>query len=782
MAKNKCKNCNNEIDEQDVYCDKCGQGILEEKEKKCPECGNKIGKKDAFCQNCGTKLTPEMTKEEINQKISNKRCPNCNDKIIPGEKYCQKCGTKLEIVEEIKIKEDKKLCPTCGNELNDKDAYCQKCGTRMDIVLPLNHISEKISNRKCPNCNDKIEEGEVFCQKCGTRLDNYEKIEDESKNKKAVIKQNNEGTISKGKTFIIIIIIILLIAIIVLSTIILTKNKEVKKEEQPEPVEKEPQYEVNIYLENGKFQTNKTAKSEFIGTIKTDAEKITIYDGIPLYFNNKWEYEGAILLYKDDNQIKLYNTKEQKYEILKLKSNYERYKLIYSNTYNPYGVEFLDGIERTIDYYGYETIESFTTSGYYNIETQKIMYQNEDYYDFEYVNPHKIKAKTGKDYNKKIYLLDNEKEVVYLSKYTTDEYGCGGITYEGIGNNYVIEGERDCLSGEIENGTIYTDSINLIERNIDITETEEYKNMLYIIKNNIIYKYNKNGKEVYKTQKYDEALDVILNYFIVIENNKIKIKNEDNLDIELMEWKDTYKYLETRSRYYDKNDIALENNKEAGIYILVQTNETGYGSGVEYYFNITTKEIKKYEINEMGSYAKPVLYLYPEEETKVTIKFKNEQSLTTTYPKYNNNWTVIANPNGDLYDDNGNYYYGLYWEENLNHEVNFETGFYVEKEDAIGFLEEKLSLIGLNDKERNEFIMYWLPILEKNEKSLVYFELTEERNKYSEITISPEPDSILRIAIHIKKVNEKQNIKEQKLESFERFGFTAVEWGGVVYK
>ena len=32
--------------------------------------------------------------------------------------------------------------------------------------------------------------------------------------------------------------------------------------------------------------------------------------------------------------------------------------------------------------------------------------------------------------------------------------------------------------------------------------------------------------------------------------------------------------------------------------------------------------------------------------------------------------------------------------------------------------------------------MYWLPILEKNKKSLVYFELTEERNSYSKINIT----------------------------------------------
>ena len=77
--------------------------------------------------------------------------------------------------------------------------------------------------------------------------------------------------------------------------------------------------------------------------------------------------------------------------------------------------------------------------------------------------------------------------------------------------------------------------------------------------------------------------------------------------------------------------------------------------------------------------------------------------------------------------------------------------------------------------------MYWLPILEKNEKSLVYFELTNERQKYNKIKITPKPDSLLRVAIHGKKVNKKTNIKEQKLSKFKRVGYTAVEWGGVIH-
>ena len=180
-----------------------------------------------------------------------------------------------------------------------------------------------------------------------------------------------------------------------------------------------------------------------------------------------------------------------------------------------------------------------------------------------------------------------------------------------------------------------------------------------------------------------------------------------------------------------------------------------------------------------GSIDKPVLYLYPENDIDVKVSFKRPELLTTTYPKYNNGWNVSVNSSGSIFDGKNNYY-ALYWEEQPTKKESFKEGFYVEKENAIEFLEEKLSIIGLNDRERNEFIMYWLPILEKNNKSLVYFELTDEKQKNNELIIEPKPDSLLRVTMHVKKVSKKTNIKEQKLTTFERVGFTAVEWGGIV--
>ena len=177
---------------------------------------------------------------------------------------------------------------------------------------------------------------------------------------------------------------------------------------------------------------------------------------------------------------------------------------------------------------------------------------------------------------------------------------------------------------------------------------------------------------------------------------------------------------------------------------------------------------------------KPVLYLYPEKETAVDVTFAHPELLTTTYPKYINGWHVTAKPNGDLFVDN-KYYYALYWEEETYNKVDFSEGFYVTKDNAIEFLEDKLTTLGLTPREQNEFIKYWLPILEKNDKSLVYFELTDSLQQANALNITPTPDSLLRIRIHIKKVDNEVKVKEQVLPTFTRTGFTAVEWGGVIY-
>ena len=55
-----------------------------------------------------------------------------------------------------------------------------------------------------------------------------------------------------------------------------------------------------------------------------------------------------------------------------------------------------------------------------------------------------------------------------------------------------------------------------------------------------------------------------------------------------------------------------------------------------------------------GADAKPVIYLYPEAETDVTVTLDYDGELTCTYPAYADGWTVSARPDGTLTDKDGN--------------------------------------------------------------------------------------------------------------------------------
>ena len=180
---------------------------------------------------------------------------------------------------------------------------------------------------------------------------------------------------------------------------------------------------------------------------------------------------------------------------------------------------------------------------------------------------------------------------------------------------------------------------------------------------------------------------------------------------------------------------------------------------------------------------KPIIYIYPKEKTKITVTLGKPGNLTASYPKYNNGWTVIANPNGTLIDVNtGRELYSLYWEGKHTESFNLAEGFVVKGEDTVKFLEEKLSILGLNDKESEEFIIYWLPILEKNEYNFIRFADIDEINKNMPLELSEKPDTFIRVLMQYKKLDNKINIKEQKLTTIERNGFTVVEWGGVEIK
>lgn len=197
-------------------------------------------------------------------------------------------------------------------------------------------------------------------------------------------------------------------------------------------------------------------------------------------------------------------------------------------------------------------------------------------------------------------------------------------------------------------------------------------------------------------------------------------------------------------------------------------------NNVQTYYRVVSRE----KCDPNISY-KPIIYIYPDKEMDLTIKLKNDKLLTHTYPKYSGSWNIHVDTDGNIYDYKTNKnYYALYWEAFDNSEINMNEGFVIEGKDTVNFLEEKLKYLGLNDREINEFIIYWIDKLENNKYNYIRFRCTEEVNNYMPLEFSEKPDTLIRIIMDYKPLNEKINVKEQELEKATRNGFTIVEWGG----
>ena len=183
------------------------------------------------------------------------------------------------------------------------------------------------------------------------------------------------------------------------------------------------------------------------------------------------------------------------------------------------------------------------------------------------------------------------------------------------------------------------------------------------------------------------------------------------------------------------------------------------------------------EPREVDANEKPVIYLYPETETRVTVKLDLSGELTCAYPAYDGGWTVTAAPDGTLTDEHGQTYNYLYWEGEVANGFDFSEGFCVAGSDTAAFLEDELDRLGLTRREANEFLIYWLPRMQDNPYNLIAFQ-QEAYTESAKLTVSPRPDSVLRVFMAWKPLARPVDVPAQTLPGFERRGFALVEWVG----
>lgn len=183
---------------------------------------------------------------------------------------------------------------------------------------------------------------------------------------------------------------------------------------------------------------------------------------------------------------------------------------------------------------------------------------------------------------------------------------------------------------------------------------------------------------------------------------------------------------------------------------------------------------------------KPVIYAYSDEKIKADMILSNAGDLTFTYPEYRDGWEIEIDPKNGILKDGVNYPY-LFWEgkkRNLsfNSTNGLVEGFFVNTDTIISFFESSLADLGLNSTESTDFITYWGPKLQQHEFATIQFLVDEAYvSQIGDLIVSPEPDAMRRVYLLYEGSNQPKpsiNMTHQDLITFDRKGFTIVEWGG----
>ncbi len=179
--------------------------------------------------------------------------------------------------------------------------------------------------------------------------------------------------------------------------------------------------------------------------------------------------------------------------------------------------------------------------------------------------------------------------------------------------------------------------------------------------------------------------------------------------------------------------------------------------------------------------GKPVIYLYPEKTTDVSVKLYPQGGFTVTEPAYDGGWNVRATPKGELTNlKDGKTYPYLFWEGRGGLYETPKQGFVVAQKDVYAFLVEKLSALGLNAQERADFIEFWEPRMTGSPWYFVTFMGNRTMDALAPLEISPKPDTVIRVLMDFLPLEKPIPVEGFRIQTPKRDGFTVVEWGGVI--
>jgi len=246
---------------------------------------------------------------------------------------------------------------------------------------------------------------------------------------------------------------------------------------------------------------------------------------------------------------------------------------------------------------------------------------------------------------------------------------------------------------------------------------------------------------------------------------------------------------------YLKNEVVTVTAAGGSFVTEFETDDQGrFTTEIEpgiYYFEFTWSGLTFLEqVQIQGQYQdfvfpcdvgidKPNIYLYPEEtiELDINIVFPHGGRLRTSIPDYNDGWHITVEPSGII---DGEYEY-LFYESLQPDYGQYAAGWVVIREQLEDFFRNNMGQTGFNQKEIDDFIEYWIPILTEYPYYAIYPQYRGELEEMVKLEFSAQPESLIRLIYSVRGLEDNNlNIQEPVIPPFTRDGFTVTEWGVIL--
>lgn len=184
--------------------------------------------------------------------------------------------------------------------------------------------------------------------------------------------------------------------------------------------------------------------------------------------------------------------------------------------------------------------------------------------------------------------------------------------------------------------------------------------------------------------------------------------------------------------------------------------------------------------------GKPVVYLYPTKPTLVSVALEVPGSIIASDPLYpDGGWKdVLAHPDGTLIYK-GKKYRELFYETSVTQKIATpKEGMVIPSDKLEQTLRPSIAQLGLIQKEQDEFLEYWVPVLRNLHSPYILFSVlpSDIKESVDHLVISPKPDTRIEFIAYFKPLNKPVSILSLRLPQAPpvRTGFTEVEWGGTI--